>query len=100
MRHLQRFHRRYEEKGLVLLGFNGSDRRDLAKKFFFDHGVNFPSVLDTSEGAAKVLEAYKCTAIPLNCIIDREGKVVDAWHGYIEGHERAKRALRKLGIED
>jgi hypothetical protein len=35
----------------------------------------------------------------LNCIIDRQGKVVDAWHGYEEGHKRALDALERAGFK-
>jgi peroxiredoxin len=37
--------------------------------------------------------------VPLNYIIDREGKVVDAWYGYEEGHKRAIAALEKAGAK-
>jgi peroxiredoxin len=36
---------------------------------------------------------------PLNYIIDRQGKIVDAWYGYEEGHTRALAALKKAGLK-
>ena len=35
----------------------------------------------------------------MSYIIDRDGKVVDAWYGYEEGHRRAIAALQKMGGE-
>jgi hypothetical protein len=37
--------------------------------------------------------------VPLNYVIDREGKVVDAWYGYEKGHKRALAALEKAGFK-
>jgi hypothetical protein len=39
------------------------------------------------------------TGVPLNYILDRQGKVVDTWYGYEEGHKRARAALKKAGLE-
>jgi len=42
--------------------------------------------------------SYKASGWPTNYIIDREGKIVDAWYGYEEGHKRAIAALEKAGM--
>jgi hypothetical protein len=39
------------------------------------------------------------SGVPLNYIIDAQGKVVDAWYGYQEGHPRALAALKKAGLK-
>lgn len=36
------------------------------------------------------------SAVPMTYLIDREGKVVEAWYGYELG--RAEKALKKLGL--
>jgi peroxiredoxin len=92
----------YAEKGLVVLGFNFSDDNKIALEFLGENGATFPTILDGSPEALKTnrkLQTLGMTAVPLTYVFDREGKVVDAWYGYEEGHERAKRALKKLGIE-
>ncbi|MHC5078495.1 MAG: peroxiredoxin family protein, partial [Planctomycetota bacterium] len=67
--------------------------------FLRENEATFPNVLDASEAATRVsIRKFKCSGVPLNYIIDREGKVVDAWYGYQEGHPRAKKNLRKLRI--
>ena len=42
---------------------------------------------------------YKGGGVPLNYIIDPQGKVVDTWYGYEEGHQRALAALKKAGLK-
>jgi peroxiredoxin len=37
--------------------------------------------------------------VPLSYIIDRKGKIVDAWCGVDEGHKRALAALEKLELK-
>jgi hypothetical protein len=39
------------------------------------------------------------SGVPLNYIIDAQGKVVDTWYGYQEGHPRALAALKKAGLK-
>jgi peroxiredoxin len=48
-----------------------------------------------------VFDSYnnRSQTVPLSYIIDREGKVVDAWYGYEKGHKRAITALEKLGVK-
>jgi hypothetical protein len=38
--------------------------------------------------------------VPLNYILDREGKVADAWYGGKETFARAMKLLQKLGIAE
>lgn len=100
MCHLQELHEKYAAKGLVILGFNSADDKKIALEFVGENKATFPMVLDSSEQAGKVSHMeYKCTGVPLNYVIDREGKVVDAWYGYEEGHKRALAALEKAGFK-
>jgi peroxiredoxin len=100
MRHLQKLHEKYSGKGLVILGFNCSDDKKIALEFLGENGATFPTILDSSDAATKVgFRDYKMSGVPLNYIIDKEGKVVDAWYGYQEGHPRALAALKKAGLK-
>ena len=62
--------------------------------------MTFPNVLDSSEAAGRALMHYETlggmSAVPMTYILDREGKVVEAWYGYDPG--RAEKALKKLGF--
>jgi len=65
-----------------------------------ENSATFPSILDSSDAAVKIgFSGYKMSGVPLNYIIDREGKIVEAWYGYEEGHKQALAALEKAGLE-
>ena len=98
MCHLQELYEKYKDMDVVILGFNPADDRKIALDFLRDNSATFPNILDTSITARKVaFDDYKKSGDPLNYIIDREGKIVDAWYGYEEGHNRAIAALDKAG---
>ena len=100
MRHLQKLHEKYSGRELVILGFNCSDDKKIAREFLGENGATFPTILDSSEAAVKVSWSdYKGSGVPLNYIIDKEGKVVDTWYGYEEGHQQALAALKKAGLK-
>jgi peroxiredoxin len=102
MPHLQKLSEKYKDKGLVVLGFNCADDKRIAKKFMRENSVTFPNILDSSDAAEKVIfDGYKNRSgtVPLSYIIDTQGKIVDAWCGYEEGHKRALAALMKAGMQ-
>jgi peroxiredoxin len=100
MRHLQRLHEKYKDKGLVILGFNCADDKQIAMDFMRENSATFPNVLDSSEAAVKVgFDGYRMSGVPLNYVMDKEGIIVDAWYGYEEGHKRALAALEEAGLE-
>jgi hypothetical protein len=99
MCHLQELHRQYQGKGVAILGFNPSDDKKIALEFLAENGATFPTILDSSAKAERVaFREYGISGVPVNYVIDRQGKVVDAWYGYEEGHARAKAALKKAGF--
>jgi peroxiredoxin len=103
MRHLQNLYARFGDKGLVILGFNCADDTKIALEMLRDNDATFPNVIDSSEAAIKVcfqqLQGRWGSAVPMSYIIDREGKVVDAWYGGAEQHPKAMAAMQKLGGE-
>jgi len=99
MVHLQKVHERHGGRDLVVLGFNGSDDRELAEQMLAAKKVTFPNVLDSSAAAQRVsFDGYRCSGVPLNYVLDREGKVVAAFYGFREGDPRVAAALEKLGV--
>ena len=99
MCHLQTLHERLKDKGLTILGFNSSDDKDIALEFLAENKATFPTIIDSSDAAVKTAHRdYRASGVPLNYVIDKEGKVVDAWYGYEKGHVRAKSALKKAGL--
>ncbi len=100
MCHLQILFEKYKDKGLVILGFNCLDNKQIALEFIRENSATFPNILDSSDDAiGACFVFYKAYSTPVNYIIDREGKVVDAWSGYEKGHKRALDALEKAGLK-
>lgn len=99
MVHLQELHERYADKGLVILGFNCADKKNLAEALLKKKGVTFLNILDSSDAANTVaFRRYKVSGVPLNYVIDRKGRVLDAWYDFRKDDPRLKNALEKLGI--
>jgi peroxiredoxin/outer membrane lipoprotein-sorting protein len=98
--YLEELYSKYKGKGLIVLGFDFADERQIALDFLRQHSVTFPNVLDTSEQAIKTgFMAYGARAAPVNYIIDHEGKITDAWLGYDQNGTRGVDVLAKLGIK-
>jgi peroxiredoxin len=100
MCHLQELFQKNKDKDLVILGFNCADDKKIALEFMQENSATFPNILDSSDAARNIyFDKYKGSGVPLNYIIDGEGKVVDTWYGYEEGHQRALAALEKAGLK-
>ena len=100
MCHLQERYKEFMDKGVVVLGFNSADKKQIALDFMRENGATFPNVLDSSYKAALLMmDKYRASGVPLNYIIGRDGRVVEAWYGYEEGHAQAIAALKKAGAE-
>jgi len=100
MCHLQQLYETYQDQGLVILGLT-FEERNLARLMLRENQVTFPNIRDGSRVAFKVLDKkYKGgSGVPLHYIIDRQGKVVEAWYGSQEGHPRALAALKRAGLK-
>ncbi len=97
----QQLHQDYRRKGLVILGFNCADDRRIARAFLRENSVTFPCVLDSSEAAVRVIRldyGNRTKTVPLNFIIDPQGKVVDGWFGQEQDPERVLAAFGKAGL--
>ena len=84
----------------MVLGVNTADAREIALEYLKANKVTFPNVLDSSEAAGRAIMQYETlagmSAVPMTYLIDREGKVVEAWYDYRQG--QAEKALKKLGF--
>jgi len=99
MWHLQQIYEKYQDQGMVILGVNCGDDKNIAKLMVRENQVTFPNIRDASKLMYKVLnERYHALGgVPMNYIIDRQRKVVDAWLG--RNHARALEALQTVGVE-
>ncbi len=103
MCHLQDLYAQYKSKGLVILGFDEADDKKIALDMLRENGATFPNIIDSSEAAEKVcFRQYQGgygSAVPMNYIIDRDGKIVDGWYGGGREHPQAIAAMQKTGGE-
>jgi outer membrane lipoprotein-sorting protein/peroxiredoxin len=101
--HLQRLQDKYSGEKFLVIGFNCADGREPVEEFLREKEIRFPSVVDTTAVARKVLrEAYQTakgqSALPLNYIIDIRGRIAGGWYGYEKGSDRGEKILRQLGL--
>ncbi|MFC1603697.1 redoxin domain-containing protein [Planctomycetota bacterium] len=99
MPYLSNLYGTYQDKGLVVLGFNCTDEKERALDVLRENSADFPNIVDASSDAKRISHEYQLSGVPLNYIIDRQGKVAAAWYGYKEGDKRGVQILEKLGIK-
>lgn len=103
MCHLQKLYAKYNNKGLVILGFNASDDKKIALEMMADNKVTFPNIIDASTTARKtVFQDYQrggSTAVPMSYVIGRDGKIVAGWYGFEKGEPKAIAAFKEVGGE-
>jgi peroxiredoxin/outer membrane lipoprotein-sorting protein len=100
MPELERLYAKYSHQGLVVIGVNVSDDRQIAEAYLHKQGITFPNILDTSTDAERVChQEYGAGAVPTNYLIDGEGAVVSGWIGYRQGRLNAELALLNMHSE-
>jgi hypothetical protein len=103
MCHLQKLYAKYSDKGLVVLGFNASDDKNIALEMMRDNKVTFPNIIDSSDAAHKVCfneyQRYGRSAVPMSYVIGRDGKILAGWYGYDGDEPQAMAAFEKAGGE-
>ncbi|MGD2095177.1 MAG: TlpA disulfide reductase family protein, partial [Phycisphaerales bacterium] len=98
--YLEKLYRKFKSKGLVVIGFDFADDKQIALDFLRRNLVTFPNILDTSDEAVKTgFMTYGAAAAPVNYIIDRKGKISDVWLGYDENSRQGVDALKNLGLK-
>ncbi len=101
MPHLQSLYESYRDKGLVILGLNVTDNKQIAKFFLKNNSITFPIILDSSTTAQKIVtERYgnRTSNVPLSYIIDKQGNIVDAWFGFEKQYSRTLTAIETAGV--
>jgi cytochrome c biogenesis protein CcmG, thiol:disulfide interchange protein DsbE len=87
---LEQLWRKERRRGLVVVGLDAKDFRRDARGFVERFGITFPVVYD---GPGRVLPRWGVTGFPETFVIDREGRVVEAFLGAVNSAED-KRRLR------
>lgn len=102
MRHLQDLYAKHRNEGLVVVGINPADTKQIATGLLEQDGVEFPNVLDSSMDANRAMMKYETltgmSAVPMTYLIDRQGLVMDAWYGFDKKKREA--AIKRLKLEE
>jgi cytochrome c biogenesis protein CcmG/thiol:disulfide interchange protein DsbE len=83
------------QRGLVVVGLDAKDFRADARRFARRYELSFPLVYD---GPGSTIDGYGVTGFPETFVIDREGKVVAAFAGAVNGDD--ERSQLETAIED
>ena len=71
----------YRDGGVRFLGVNYRDDRAAAREYEREFGITYPSVFDP---AGELAFSYELVGLPTTFIIDREGRIVYRFVGYID----------------
>jgi hypothetical protein len=97
MGHLQHVYESYKKKGVVVLGFNTADSKEKTAELLKEKGVTYPNILDPSAAVRRIAtEHYRSSSVPMNYVIDREGRIAAAFSGYAEGDTRGVDAIEEI----
>ena len=78
---VDRVARRYEKKGLTVLGVNVSDTADVVRAYAAQKGLSYPMLLDTGSGASN---SYGVHSLPSLIVIDKAGNVLAFVPGLVD----------------
>ena len=93
--YLEQVWRSRSADGLVVLGLDAKDFRGDARNFARRYDITFPLVYD---GPGNTLSGYGVTGFPETYVLNREGRVVEAFVGAInsdEDHARLRSAVTR-----
>jgi cytochrome c biogenesis protein CcmG/thiol:disulfide interchange protein DsbE len=82
--YLEELWQRNGERGLVVVGLDAKDFRADARKFAERYELTFPLVYD---GPGDTLDGFGVTGFPETFVLDREGRVVEAFAGAVDGDD-------------
>ena len=91
---LERMWQQNRKRGLVVIGLDAKDFRRDARRFVGRFGLTFPIVYD---GPGDTLGGYGVTGFPETFVLDRQGKVLEAFAGAVNAEE--DRARLRAAIE-
>jgi thiol-disulfide isomerase/thioredoxin len=91
---LEKVAKDYKDQGLMVLGVNAGEERDLVTEFMKTTPMAYPGVL---AGDSSVLKDYQVSALPTFVLIGGDGKIV-AYESGFGGDEMLAAMLAKAGL--
>ena len=86
--YLEQVWQQNRDRDLVVVGLDAKDFRADARRFARRYELSFPLVYD---GPGNTIDGYGVTGFPETFVIDREGKVVAAFAGAVDGPDERSR---------
>jgi peroxiredoxin len=77
--HLQELHKRFGERGLLVVGIDIGEDAETVREFVEERGLTFRMLLDEGD---EVSPLFRVTGLPHTVLIDREGQVVKVYTGF------------------
>jgi cytochrome c biogenesis protein CcmG, thiol:disulfide interchange protein DsbE len=78
---LERFHRRYRDRDVTVLGIDVQDNSDDALDFLREHPTTYPQLRSVGDERS---EAFGSTGVPENFLVDPQGRVALIWRGPVD----------------
>jgi len=72
-------HKRYKDRGLVILGISIDRKKETVEEFISKNPVSYPVLLD--QKGEVFVNKYTVTGLPATYIVDREGHIVEQYIG-------------------
>jgi cytochrome c biogenesis protein CcmG/thiol:disulfide interchange protein DsbE len=91
--YLETVWRDMRDRGVVVVGVDAKDFRVDARRFAKRFELTFPLVYD---GPGSTLGGFGVTGFPETFVLDREGRVVEAFAGAVDGDEVRPRLLAAI----
>jgi len=95
---MEKLHREFGGKGLVILAVNFRESPEQVKAFLKQHQLSFTTLLDPK---GKVFELYQAWSLPTTTIVNKNGQAVGKVIGYRDWHKpEMKEFFRRLLDEE
>lgn len=87
-----------KDSGVAFVGVNTSDLADTAIAFMKQYDVTYPSIIDVTDGAAKIAfsQATPIQATPTTLVLDKQGRVAARIIGPVDGTSILNTLVREL----
>ncbi len=91
---MEKLHREFGGKGLVILAVNFRENPEQVKAFLKQHQITFTTLLDPK---GKVFELYQAWSLPTTTIVNKKGQAVGKVIGYRDWYKpEMKEFFRRL----
>ena len=102
MPHLEKVYQQVKDKNVAVLALCVWDTKPAYTHWVADKSgtYNFPTAFDSASHGPKsiVTDDYHVVGIPVQYVIDKDGKIASAYSGYQDGDTRLEKALDAQGI--